>query len=65
MKRKILKKFIGKFINISIDSSPIRGHQILIYIEFSKNKIKKTLKPHDKVFIDLDSKNKLVGVEII
>ncbi|MDP8236076.1 MAG: DUF2283 domain-containing protein [Candidatus Erginobacter occultus] len=36
-----------------------------IYIQVTNNKIQKTLEIDDNVFVDVDAKGKLVGVELI
>jgi len=65
MIHKILRKYKGKRVSIHLDSTPVRDHQVLMYIEFSKNKIKSTIRVAENIYIDYDSKQKIVGVEII
>lgn len=73
-KRKGLLKFVEKFagkidpIKISITPLPLRYKgrpTTLIYVKFNDHKVKKTERVGDRVFIDFDNRNKLVGVEII
>ncbi len=62
---KKYKSQLGKPISIQMESS--RGsNQILTYIKLTNNKIKKTVEiEKNKVYIDYDRKNNIVGLEIL
>lgn len=36
-----------------------------IYIRFSDNKVKKTIEPFPEVFLDLDYRGRVIGIEMI
>lgn len=46
-------------------SLTIDGLARAIYIRFSNNKIKKTVEPFAEVFVDLDYRGNVVGIEMI
>jgi len=36
-----------------------------IYVRFSTNKVKKTVEPHPEIFVDLDYRGHVIGIEMI
>ena len=52
----------GKMINFNISFDPEAG---AMYIKFSLTKVAKTIELKEEVFIDVDAKGNLIGIEFL
>lgn len=52
----------GKIINFNISFDPEAG---AMYIRFSPHKVARTIELKDEVFVDVDTKDNLIGIELL